>query len=142
MDNAIFINPTLTISLSEIAFSTSRSGGPGGQHVNKTETRVELLFDVLHSPSFTEHQRIKVLRALENRIDTDGILHLTVSDERSQFQNKQLALERFREILASALRPRKHRIATRPNATSREKRIQVKKIVSRKKTMRRNKSDE
>ncbi len=142
MDDDIIISAALTIPMSEIAFATSRSGGPGGQHVNKTETRVELTFDMLHSLSLSEYHRGKILRALAGRIDGEGILHITASEERSQFQNKHRAIERFRELLAAAIRPRKNRIATRPSVTSREKRIQGKKIVSRKKTLRRNKSDE
>ena len=137
MTDDIFISASLTIPMRELSFSTSRSGGPGGQHVNKTETRVELTFDVLNAHSLSPAQRVKILRGLTNRIDTEGLLHITASEERSQFQNKHIAVERFRELLAAVLRPRKRRIATKPSGSAREKRIQSKKIVSKKKTLRR-----
>jgi ribosome-associated protein len=136
MDNGIAISPSLFIPLSELSFAVSRSGGPGGQHVNKTETRVELLFDVVHSPSLTDHQRAKILHALANRIDGEGVLHITVSQERSQMRNKHIAMERFREILARALAPRRKRVATKPSGSSREKRLRVKKVVGEKKKRR------
>ncbi|HZV11936.1 MAG TPA: alternative ribosome rescue aminoacyl-tRNA hydrolase ArfB, partial [Candidatus Kapabacteria bacterium] len=108
-----------------------------GQHVNKTETRVELLFDVAHSPSLSEHQRVKIFHALANRIDGDGVLHLNASQERSQIRNKQIVIQRFVELVSRALLPRKSRTPTRPTTSSREKRIQSKKIIGKKKKQRR-----
>jgi ribosome-associated protein len=133
MDNQIVISPRLSVPFSELSFAVSRSGGPGGQHVNKTETRVELLFDVAHSPSLSEHQRVKILHALANRIDGEGVLHLNASQERSQIRNKQIVIQRFVELVARALLPKKNRVSTRPTTSSREKRIQSKKIIGKKK---------
>ncbi len=123
----IIITSSINIPLSEIQFRFVRSSGPGGQHVNKSSTQVELLFDVLHSPSLTEAQRQRLLTKLKNDIDTDGVLHLSEQSERSQFQNKQQVTEKFKSILAAALHVPKHRKPTRPSKASKEKRLTQKK---------------
>jgi ribosome-associated protein len=104
MDNVIVINSELRLPPSEVHYRTARSGGPGGQHVNKTETQVELLFDVAHSPSLNETQRQRILSKLPNIIDSEGMLHLTAQSERSQLRNREMVTARFREVLAAALR--------------------------------------
>jgi len=119
----IEITPTLSIPLDELKFRFSRAGGPGGQHVNKSETRVELSFDVANSPSLTEWQRQRILEKLAGQIDSAGVLHLVASSERSQLRNREEVIERFRRLLAAALRPRARRIPTRPTAASRERRL-------------------
>ena len=75
----LIINSELHLPLAELQYRFARSGGPGGQHVNKTETQVELLFDVAHSPSLTDAQRQRLLTKLKNVIDQEGVLHLTVA---------------------------------------------------------------
>src|SRR5512139_4150664 len=127
MDTAvIIINSELRLPQSEVRYRTTRSSGPGGQHVNKAETRVELLFDVAHSPSLTEAQRQRILSQLKNLIDQDGVLHLTAQSERSQLRNREIVTARFQEVLAAALRVPKKRKRTQPSAASKERRLQNK----------------
>ena len=133
----IVVNSHLTIPPSEIAYRTTRSGGPGGQHVNKVETQVELLFDVAHSPSLNEAQRQRILSQLKNLIDQDGKLHLTAQSERSQLRNREIVSARFQEILAAALRVPRKRRPTRPTAASKAKRLESKKRHGQIKQLRR-----
>lgn len=121
------VTATLTIPRSELGFRTSRSSGPGGQHVNKTETRVELLFDVAGSPSLTDAQRDRLLAKLRSWLDSDGVLHLVSEQSRSQFRNRADAIARFVDLLHDALRPVKARKATRVPRGVQEHRLQQKK---------------
>ncbi len=131
------ISSSLSIPLSEFDFQFSRSGGKGGQNVNKVETKVELLFDVAHSSSLNETQRRRIYERLGGRIDNAGVLHLVSDESRSQAMNRDLVLERFRRLVQQALIPPKKRIATRPTKGSRERRIDAKKLAGRKKANRR-----
>jgi len=133
----IIINPTVSLPLDEIRYRTTRSGGPGGQHVNKTETQVELLFDVAHSPSLTETQRQRLLTQLKNLIDQEGVLHLTAQSERSQLRNREVVTERFQSVIAGALHEPKKRRPTRPTAASKTRRIESKKRRGQIKQLRR-----
>lgn len=125
-DDALQIDDSLSIPLKEIAFRYARSSGPGGQHVQRTETKVELLFDVANSPSLTDEQRRLILQRLANRVDGDGVLHLTSQMGRSQFDNRQEAIRRFGELLAGALKPEKPRKPTKPSAAARQRRLEAK----------------
>lgn len=128
MNNSdIVINRGLTIPTSEITFRFSTSSGPGGQHANKSETRVTLLFDVAQSPSLTEEQRALIQQRLGSRLDSNGVLQISVQDSRSQHKNRETAVARFQSLLATALRPRKKRRKTRPSRSAQEKRLQSKK---------------
>jgi ribosome-associated protein len=128
MDNSgIPIKRGLTIPASEITFRFSTSSGPGGQHANKSETRVTLLFDVAQSPSLTEAQRALIRQRLGSRLDSAGVLQISVQDSRSQHKNRETAVARFQSLLAAALAPRKQRRKTRPNQAAKEKRLQAKK---------------
>ena len=133
----IFINSELYIPHSELRYRFARSRGPGGQHVNKTETQAELLFDVAHSPSLSEVQRQRILSKLKNLIDQDGVLHLTAQSERSQLRNREMVTARFQSLLATALREPRKRRPTRPTAASKEKRLQGKKQRGQIKQLRR-----
>ncbi len=124
--DGVVISDELTIPAAELRFRFSRSSGPGGQHVNRSETRVELLFDVAHSPALSEPQRARLLQRLAGFIDGNGVLRVVSSATRSQAENRADALARFQVLLASALRRRKRRIATRPSAASREHRLEEK----------------
>lgn len=104
----------------------SRSGGPGGQHVNTSSTRVELEWDVAASPTLSDEQRARILARLRNRISDAGVLRLTEEGSRSQHRNRETVVERFAELLRGALRPRKKRRPTRPTAGSRERRLRAK----------------
>jgi ribosome-associated protein len=118
--------PQLLIPLSEIQFQFSRSGGPGGQNVNRRETRVELLFDVRNSPSLNEEQRLRLRTRLASRVDRNGILHVVSSAERSQLINRQRALDLFVQLLRRGLRVSKSRVATRPSKRSAQERLEEK----------------
>ncbi len=123
----------VSIPQAELRFRFSRSSGPGGQHVQKSSTRVELLFDVANSPSLSEEQRARVLKRLAGYVDSAGVLHLTSQSERSQWRNREEAIARFHDLMKQALKRRKRRKPTRPTAASREKRLQEKRKKSEKK---------
>jgi ribosome-associated protein len=131
------ILPGVTIPLAELSFRTSRSGGPGGQHVNKVETRVELLFDVAGSPSLDDARRAQLLDALATRLDSAGVLHVVADSSRSQLRNRDEVVARFVTILQAALRPRKPRRPTRIPRSVKEARLQAKKQRGETKRMRR-----
>ena len=138
MDTAVLIiNSGLRLPQAEVRYRTTRSSGPGGQHVNKAETQVELLFDVAHSPSLTEAQRQRILSQLKNLIDQDGVLHLTAQSERSQLRNREIVTARFQEVLAAALRVPRKRRPTKPTAASKTKPIESKKRRGQIKQLRR-----
>jgi len=120
------IREGLAIPLAELTFRFSRSSGPGGQHVNRTASRVELLFDVANSPSLAEPDRQRVLRHLARHVDGSGVLHLVSASTPSQWRNRQEVLGRFQRLLLQALQPRKRRVATRPTRGSRERRLRSK----------------
>ncbi|WP_461208713.1 alternative ribosome rescue aminoacyl-tRNA hydrolase ArfB [Desulfocurvus sp. DL9XJH121] len=121
------INAELRIPRSELSFTAVRSGGPGGQHVNKVSTSVALAFDVEASPSLDEGRRARIRSRLAGRISQDGVLRVTASDTRSQAANKELAVERFAELLRQALHRDKPRRRTRPTRASKTRRLQAKK---------------
>lgn len=122
---------------SELHFKTSRSGGKGGQHVNKTESRVELFFNVQNSQILTEEQKQLIFERMGNRITQEGYLHLAVDADRSQLKNKKTVIEKFYQLLEQALKPRKKRVATKPSKAKKEKRLIGKKKQSEKKSLRR-----
>jgi len=122
----IRINRKLAIPLSELQFQFSRSGGPGGQNVNRRETRVELLFDLRQSPSLSDGQRARLLLRLPHHLDDEGILHIVVATERSQLRNREEALERFVQLLQQGLRVPRRRLPTQPSARSRARRLEQK----------------
>ncbi len=136
------INNNLQIPLHELRYRTSRSGGPGGQHVNRTESHVELLWDVRHSPSLSKTQRHRIQQALAGRIDKEGILHLTASERRSQLQNRQAVTRRFAALLREAVKPRPKRVPTRPSAAAKRRRLLQKRLRAEKKQLRRKPEDE
>lgn len=133
----IVINDRLAIPAAELEFRFSRSSGPGGQHVQRSDTRVELLFNVAASPSLTDEQRARILARLGNQIDGEGVLRVVSSVTRSQLENREEAVKRFQALLAAALRQHKRRIATRPSAAAREARLTEKKVRSQHKATRR-----
>jgi ribosome-associated protein len=125
-DDTLEINDRVHIPLAELSFRFSRSSGPGGQHAQKSSTRVELLFDVASSPSLTDAQRAKVQDRLAGHIDSGGTLHLTSQSERSQLRNREEVIARFQMLMRQALRRRKRRRPTHPTAASRERRLHAK----------------
>jgi ribosome-associated protein len=135
-ERVLRINRSLNIPISEIKFRFSRSGGPGGQNVNKIETKTELRFNIIGSPSLTEAQRTAIYKNLATRISSEGVLQIVVQDSRSQLRNREIALNRFRELLGTAIRKQKVRKPTSPTSTSKERRIKGKKTRGRMKRLR------
>ena len=113
--------------LKELAFKTALSGGPGGQHVNKTETKVILEWNLLSTEVFSEEQVQKISLRLGKYISKEGILQLNSSKTRSQHKNKGIVIDRFWVLLEEALKPRKQRKATQPSKASKIKRLTKKK---------------
>ena len=122
-EKVLRITNTLTIPLSELRFRFARSSGPGGQHVNRSATRVELFFDVVGSPSLTEAQRERALKALASYTDSEGVLHLASQTFRSQLRNREEVVERFRTLMHKAMRVPKRRRPTRPSRAAQERRL-------------------
>jgi ribosome-associated protein len=120
----------------EARYSASRSSGPGGQNVNKVNTRVELRFDVNNSRLLSEQEKAIIRGMLKTRLTTDGELVLSSQTERSQLKNKEKVTKRFYALLNKALTPARSRIPTKPTAGSKLKRLQLKRLQSLKKTMR------
>ena len=130
------INDDLTIDDDELRFEFARSSGPGGQNVNKVETKVRLLFDVGRSPSLTSTQRAIIAERLSTRITKDGILHVSSQRHRSREANRKATVDRFAELLADALTEDEPRVKTRVPKTQRKKRLESKRRRSRKKALR------
>jgi ribosome-associated protein len=128
--SALKITETLEIPLTELYFQFSRSGGPGGQHVNRSATQVELAFDVADSPSLTEAQRARILSELKSYIDSRGTLHLNSQTTRSQHRNRAEVIDRFQHLLQRALHIPKRRVPTRPPPQVKEQRLAEKRRKS------------
>ncbi len=131
-----------TIPPNELRFRTARSGGPGGQHVNKTSTKVEVLWNVAGSESLSDAQRERLLAKLSSRIDVRGMLRVASTDSRSQFQNRETAVDRINEIVRRALRVPKPRKKTRPPRRAVENRLAEKKKRAKKKEDRKKVDDD
>jgi len=126
----------------EVEYRTSRSSGPGGQHVNKTESRVELLWSPQKSDCLSEAQKLMIAGRLGNRITDEGVLILVSEKYRSQHRNRADVIERFLDLIQTSLVPVKKRRPTRPTRSSVEKRIKSKKIRGEIKKSRRDKPGE
>lgn len=120
------VSPELRLPLSELTFRATRAGGPGGQHVNTSATRVELGWDVARSPSLSEEQRARLLERLATRLDGAGRLRVVASASRSQLRNREAALERLRELVARALEVPKVRRPTQPSRAAKAARLEAK----------------
>lgn len=129
----------LAIPDEELVFVASRSGGPGGQNVNKVSSRITLRFNVEESSVLTPEQKKRISGRLASRITKDGILQVTSQRTRSQELNRADAVGRFRALLAAALRKETPRVPTRASKESREKRLEAKRRRTRVKQTRRRK---
>jgi ribosome-associated protein len=127
---SIQVTRSVVLPLTEVDFRTSRSSGPGGQHAQKTETRVEALFDVESSSALTEIQKRRVIER------AGPVLRAVAQDERSQSRNRELALERLVGQLRQALKVERKRRPTKPTAASRERRLEEKRRRSQTKRLR------
>lgn len=126
-DEDLVVSPGLAIPRTELQARASRSGGPGGQHVNTSSTRIELLWDLTNSRVVSEELRARLLARLAARLDAGGMVRVVASDRRSQAQNREAAEARLVEIVRRALVVPKKRKPTRPTAGSRERRLAEKK---------------
>jgi ribosome-associated protein len=119
--------PPADAFLPELQFQTSRSSGPGGQNVNKVESRVELRFHLLNSQLLTEEQKATLLQKLASKLTTEGELLIAAQEERSQLRNKEIALQKFYDTLRKALHKPKARKATKPSKGAVRQRLESKK---------------
>lgn len=125
-DGYLEITPELLLPVSELDYRATRSGGPGGQHVNTSSTRIELWWNVGTSPTPTAAQRALLLDRLAARLDADGRLRIVASESRSQLRNREAATERLRELVAAALVVAKPRKRTRPSRAAKAARLEAK----------------
>lgn len=125
-DGYLEITPSLLLPLGELEYRATRSGGPGGQHVNTSSTRIELWWDVRSSPSLSDEQRTLLLDRLASRLDGEGRLRVVASQSRSQLRNREAATERLRELVTSALAVRKPRKRTKPGRAAKAARLEAK----------------
>ena len=132
----LYINPKITIPADYFNVSYSRSSGPGGQHVNKLNTRVSIFLNVRECPCFSDVQKRTLSTILKNRMDKQGILQVSSQQHRSQMANRDTALRRMAELIVAALKPKRKRRKTRVPRRTKEKRLQDKKARSKTKQLR------
>lgn len=126
METDLYINEMLSIPESELVISASRASGPGGQHVNKTSSKVLLRWNVCTSQVLDEVQRARILRRLSARLVGEGEILIQVESERSQLRNRAIAKERLALLIKEALAPQKRRIKTKPSLAAKKRRIKDK----------------
>jgi ribosome-associated protein len=136
-DAFLTVTPSLRLPLAELEFRATRAGGPGGQHVNTSSTRVEVVWDVTRSPALTETQRTRLLARLATRLDSAGRLRLVAATTRSQWRNREEAVARLREVVARALEVPKPRKRTKPSRAVKAARLEDKRRRSARKAERR-----
>jgi ribosome-associated protein len=125
-DGTLRIDDTLAIPLGELRYRAVRSSGPGGQHVNTSATKVELSWDVEHSPALSDDQCALLQVRLANRIDQRGVLRLVEGRRRSQLQNREVVTNRLAALVAKALEVAKKRVRTKPPRGAKEDRLREK----------------
>ncbi len=137
MTDDVRVSRRVTIPESELGFRFTPSGGPGGQHANRSATRAELVWNVEESSALGPRQKARVRRALGRRIDAEGNLRLVSDARRSQARNRKDVVERLAKMVAGALVVPKRRVATKPSAAARERRIRAKRRRGEVKRLRR-----
>jgi ribosome-associated protein len=136
-EDALVVNEQVVIPRGELTYRATRAGGPGGQHVNTSSTRIELLWNVESSAALTDAQRALVRDKLAARLDGEGNVRVVASDSRSQLQNRERADGRLAALVRDALVVRKPRRATKPSRAAKEARLREKKKRSGRKQERR-----
>jgi ribosome-associated protein len=125
-ENTLEITADFRLPFAELDYQASRSGGPGGQHVNTSSTRIEVWWNVAGSPSLSPEQRAQLLERLGPKLDSQGRLRLVSSTSRSQLRNREDVTERLRSVVAGALAVRKKRKATKPSRAAKAARLEAK----------------
>ena len=141
-EKVLVVNDSLSIPRNELDVRVSRSSGAGGQHVNKTSSRVEIFWNIPASRVLTDEQRARLLDKLSSRLSTEGSIRVVASDMRSQSRNRDLAEERLAELVRRSLMVPRKRKPTRPTRAAKEARLESKKLHSNKKRDRTDKSFE
>lgn len=141
-DDGLSVTPELAIPRAELQFRATRAGGPGGQHVNTSSTRIELLWDLARSTAVNEELRARLREKLASRLDADGMVRVVASDRRSQLQNREAAEERLVSLVRQALVVPKRRRPTQPTRAAREARLSEKKRRGERKRNRRRDFDD
>ena len=125
-DNGLEITPTVRVPAHELEYRATRAGGPGGQHVNTSSTRVELVWNVTGTTALDDTQRALVLARLGSRIDASGNIRLVSAGTRSQLRNREAVTDRLRRLVADALVPPRPRKPTRPTVAAKARRLETK----------------
>lgn len=141
-DGALAVNARVSIPAAELEIRATRAGGPGGQHVNKTSTRVEVVWRMAESAALSEAQRDRLRTVLASRLDSRGALRVVAADTRSQSRNRELALERLASVVRAALVIPKVRRPTKPSRAAQARRVETKKRRSARKRDRRWKGED
>jgi len=126
-EGRLVVNGKVRIPAAELTVRATRAGGPGGQHVNTSSTRVEVAWDMRHSPALTDEQRERLESRLVSRLDTRGVIRVVAADTRSQTQNRLLALSRLARLVRDGLVVPKVRRATKPSRAAKQTRLDEKK---------------
>jgi ribosome-associated protein len=138
--SSLSVNESVAIPRSELDVRVSRSSGAGGQHVNKTSSRVEIFWNIPSSQAISEEERSRLMEKLASKLTTEGSVRVVASDMRSQSRNRELAEERLAELVRRALIIPKKRRPTRPTKASKEARLEEKKRQAKKKRDRQHRS--
>ena len=141
-ERAVFVNERLAIPRAELGVRATRASGAGGQHVNKTSTRVEITWNVASSLVLSDEDRARLITRLASRLSDDGELRVVASDTRSQLQNRELAETRLADMVRRALIIPKPRKKTRPSRAAKQARLDDKRKISEKKRVRRSNTDD
>lgn len=136
LPDVLVVNASISIPRAELSYRASRAGGAGGQHVNTSSTRIEVLWPVATSQALDDAARARVIEKLGARMDAEGNLRVVASDRRSQLQNREAAEERLAELVRGALVVPRKRRPTRPTKASKERRLKEKKQRSERKRFR------
>jgi len=134
--DALRVNARVAIPRDELVLRATRAGGPGGQHVNTSSTRIELSWSVARTRALTEPERARVLRALASRLDGEGVVRVVASESRSQRRNRDAAESRLADLVRRALVVPRTRVATRPPRAAAERRLAEKKRRGERKRLR------